>query len=42
MIEKSCLQKYIEALMTVAKKNGEKVKIEFSDGTYKEYEVISR
>ena len=28
MIEKSCLQKYIEALMTVAKKNGEKVKID--------------
>ena len=28
MIEKSCLQKYIEALMTVTKKNGEKVKID--------------
>lgn len=28
MIEKSCLQKYIDALMAVAKRNGEKVKID--------------
>lgn len=28
MIEKSCIQKYSEALMTIAKRNGEKVKID--------------
>lgn len=28
MIEKSCIQKYTDALMTIAKRNGEKVKID--------------
>lgn len=35
MIEKSCLQKYIDALMAVAKKNGEKVKIDNKTRTIK-------